>query len=239
MLVFLLKTKRAILKTILIIGASRGLGLEFVRQYRHDGWEVIATHRRAVDGKKLAALGAETMVLDTTDMKSIAAFATAIKPRSLNVAIYNAGVFGPRESVAAAPALEAFDEVMHANVFGAMQLIPQIAPRLIKNKGVFAFVSSRMGSIAGMTSANGVTYRASKAALNAVVKAASLEYGPKGISALVMHPGWVQTDMGGKEADITPEVSITGMRQVIAAAGEHAATHNGGFFDYTGEKIAW
>ena len=54
-----------------------------------------------------------------------------------------------------------------------------------------------------------------------------------------MHPGWVQTDMGGKEADITPEVSITGMRQVIDAAGEHAATHNGGFFDYTGEKIAW
>ena len=227
------------MKTILIIGASRGLGLEFVRQYRHDGWEVIATHRRAVDGKKLAALGAETLALDTTDAKSVAAFANAIKPTSLDVAIYNAGVFGPRESVSIAPSREAFDEVMHANVFGAMQLIPLVAPRLIKNKGSFAFISSRMGSIGGMSGANGVTYRASKAALNAVVRAASMEYGAKGISAFVMHPGWVQTAMGGADADITPEVSITGMRKVIADAAGHAKTHNGGFFDYTGEVIPW
>ena len=224
------------MKTILIIGASRGLGLEFVRQYRHHGWEVIATHRRAVDGKKLAALGAETMVLDTTDVKSIAAFAVAIKPRSLDVAIYNAGMFGSREAISVAPTREIFDDVMHTNVFGAMQLIPLVAPRLIKNKGIFAFLSSHMGSIAEMSGANSVTYRASKAALNAVVKAASIEYGAKGVSALVLHPGWVQTDMGGVGADITPAVSITGMRKVIANAG---GNENGGFFDYTGKVIKW
>ena len=227
------------MKTILIIGASRGLGLEFVRQYRHDGWDVIATHRRAVDGKKLAALGAETMALDTTDVKSIGAFASAIKPRSLDVAIYNAGVFGSRDSVAVAPTREVFDDVMHANVFGAMQLIPLIAPRLIKNKGTFAFISSRMGSIAGITAANGVVYRASKAALNAVVKAASIEYGTKGVNAFVMHPGWVKTDMGGADADITVDVSIAGMRNVIADAGKNASAHNGKFFDYTGAEIEW
>jgi NAD(P)-dependent dehydrogenase (short-subunit alcohol dehydrogenase family) len=225
------------LKTILIIGASRGLGLEFVRQYRHDGWEVISTHRRAVDGKKLAALGAETLILDTTDVASIAAFVEALGKRSLDVAIYNAGVYGPREASVTAPtSIKDFDSVMHANVFGAMQLIPIVAPRLIKNKGTFAFISSMMGSIGGMSSPNGVIYRASKAALNAVVKAASLEYASKDIKAFVMHPGWVQTDMGGANADITPEVSITGMRKVIAGA---SAKHNGGFFNYTGEEIAW
>ena len=225
------------MKTILIIGASRGLGLEFVRQYRHDGWEVIATHRRAVDGKKLAALGAEAIVVDTTDVASIAAFTESLGKRSLDVAIYNAGVYGPREASVTAPSSRKdFDSLMHANVFGAMQMIPIVAPRLIKNKGTFAFVSSMMGSIGGMTSPQGVTYRASKAALNAVVKAASLEYASKDISAFVMHPGWVQTDMGGDGADITPEVSITGMRKVIAAATKKS---NGGFFNYTGEEIAW
>ncbi len=225
------------MKTILIIGASRGLGLEFVRQYRHDGWEVIATHRRAVDDKKLAALGAETIVLDTTDVAYIAAFTESLGKRSLDVAIYNAGVYGPREASVTAPAsLKDFDSVMHANVFGALQMIPIVAPRLIKNKGTFAFVSSMMGSIGGMTGPHGVTYRASKAALNAVVKAASFEYASKDINAFVMHPGWVQTDMGGDGADITPEVSITGMRKVIATA---TTKSNGGFFNYTGEEIAW
>jgi len=225
------------LKTILIIGASRGLGLEFVRQYRHEGCEVIATHRRAVDGKKLAALGAEAIVLDTTDVASIAAFTESLGKRSLDVAIYNAGVYGPREASVTAPAsLKDFDNVMHANVFGAMQIIPSVAPRLVKSKGRFAFVSSMMGSIGGMTGPHGITYRASKAALNATVKAAALEYASKDIIAFVMHPGWVQTDMGGEGADITPEVSITGMRRVIASATKK---NNGGFFNYTGEEIAW
>ena len=179
------------------------------------------------------------MVLDTTDVKSVAAFASAIKPRSLDVAIYNAGVFGSRDSVAVAPTREVFDEVMHANVFGAMQLIPLIAPRLIKNKGSFAFISSRMGSIAGISSANGVVYRASKAALNAVVKAASIEYGSKSVNAFVMHPGWVKTDMGGADADITVDVSIAGMRKVLADAGKSGSLHNGKFFDYTGAEIEW
>ena len=150
-----------------------------------------------MDGKKLAALGAETLILDTTSVASIAAFSGALGKRSLDVAVYNAGVYGPREASVTAPSsLKDFDGVMHANVFGAMQLIPMVAPRLIKNKGVFAFVSSMMGSIGGMSGPNGVTYRASKAALNAVVKAASLEYVAKDIKAFVMHPGWVQTDMG-------------------------------------------
>ena len=102
--------------------------------------------------------------------------------------------------------------------------------------GKFAFVTSKMGSISEMASSVAPTYRASKAALNALVKATSIEYGPQGMTAFVMHPGWVKTDMGGSNADIEPSVSIAGMRRVIANANADA---NGKFFNYDGSEIAW
>jgi NAD(P)-dependent dehydrogenase (short-subunit alcohol dehydrogenase family) len=117
-----------------------------------------------------------------------------------------------------------------------MQAIPVVVPALLKSKGKFAFVTSRMGSISLMTSAVAPTYRASKAALNAVVKATSIEYGPQGVTAFVMHPGWVKTDMGGADADIEPAVSISGMRKVIADATSES---NGKFFNYDGAELAW
>jgi NAD(P)-dependent dehydrogenase (short-subunit alcohol dehydrogenase family) len=93
-----------------------------------------------------------------------------------------------------------------------------------------------MGSIGLMSGSGSITYRASKAALNAVVKAASMEWGPQGVICLTFHPGWVKTDMGGANADIEPSVSIAGMRKVIAGA---SAESNGRFFDYTGKELAW
>jgi len=152
------------------------------------------------------------------------------------VCIYNAGVLGSREGPSVAPSKEVFDQVMHANVFGPMQAIPVVAPALLKAKGKFAFVTSKMGSISEMASSVAPTYRASKAALNAFVKATSIEYGPQGMTSFVMHPGWVKTDMGGSNADIEPSVSIAGMRRVIATA---TADANGKFFNYDGSEIAW
>jgi NAD(P)-dependent dehydrogenase (short-subunit alcohol dehydrogenase family) len=93
-----------------------------------------------------------------------------------------------------------------------------------------------MGSIGKMSSSSGTLYRASKAALNAVVKSASLEWGPQGATLFVMHPGWVKTDMGGTSAELEPAVSIAGMRKVIAAAQGNG---NGKFFNYDGKEIAW
>jgi NAD(P)-dependent dehydrogenase (short-subunit alcohol dehydrogenase family) len=110
------------MSTVLIIGASRGLGLEFVRQYRLDGWNVIATYRRAGDAKKLQALGATAIKLDTTSATSIAAFKEALGRKSIDVAIYNAGVYGSRANPSEPPTRKGFDEVMYANVWGAMQI---------------------------------------------------------------------------------------------------------------------
>lgn len=224
------------MQSVLIIGASRGLGLEFVRQYRRDGWLTLGTCRSPEQDALLSAEGATAIRLDVADPDSFAGLARALDGTRIDVCIYNAGVLGSREGPSVAPSKEVFDQVMHANVFGPMQAIPVVAPALLKAKGKFAFVTSKMGSISEMTSSVAPTYRASKAALNAFVKATSIEYGPQGMTSFVMHPGWVKTDMGGSNADIEPSVSIAGMRRVIATANADA---NGKFFNYDGSDIAW
>ena len=224
------------MQSVLIIGASRGLGLEFVRQYRRDGWLTLGTCRSPEQEALLTAEGATAIRLDVSDPDSFAGLERALAGTSLDVCIYNAGMFGTRDGPSVAPSKDVFDSVMHANVFGPMQAIPVVAPALLRAKGKFAFVTSKMGSISEMASSVGPTYRASKAALNALVKATSIEYGPQGVTSFVMHPGWVKTDMGGQEADIEPSVSIAGMRRVIADATSES---NGRFFNYDGSEIAW
>jgi NAD(P)-dependent dehydrogenase (short-subunit alcohol dehydrogenase family) len=221
---------------VLVIGASRGIGLEFVRQYRAENARVIATHRGPAQAAPLRALGAEPRLLDVLDEAAISRLGRLLAGERLAVAIINAGIFGPRTQGLAAPAGADFDAVMHTNVLAAMRLIPALAPPLAAAGGRLAVLSSRMGSVSLMQSSSGWLYRASKAALNGVLKAASIELGAQGIVCLALHPGWVRTDMGGAGADIDATVSVTGMRRVIEAAD---AASNGSFFDYTGDRLAW
>jgi NAD(P)-dependent dehydrogenase (short-subunit alcohol dehydrogenase family) len=224
------------LKSILIIGASRGLGLEFVRQYRAAGWLTIGTTRSPEQDALLTAEGATAIRLDVTDSLGFSALSRVVEGASLNVCIYNAGVYGPRSQGVVAPPPDEFDHIMRTNVLGAMHAVEVVAPSLAKRQGTFAFISSAMGSIGAQGGASGAPYRASKAALNSIVKTASLEWGPRGVTCLSLHPGWVKTDMGGSGADIDPATSISGMRKVI---GEANAESNGHFFDYTGKEIPW
>ena len=224
------------MKSVLIIGASRGLGLEFVRQYRADGWLTLGTCRSPEQDALLASVGATALRLDVNDENSFGNLEKALNGTSIDVCIYNAGVLGPKNEGAVPCPESEFDAVMRTNVLGAMRAIPVVAPALVKSKGTLAFLSSRMGSIGLQASASHVTYRASKAALNMVIHTAALEWGPQGVNCISLHPGWVKTDMGGSEADIEPIVSITGMRKVIAGA---SASANGKFFDYTGKELSW
>jgi NAD(P)-dependent dehydrogenase (short-subunit alcohol dehydrogenase family) len=221
---------------VLVVGASRGIGLEFVRQYRADGARVIATHRSPAHAALLRALGAEPRLLDVLDAPAIARLGRSLAGERLAVAIVNAGVFGPRTQGLVAPEAAAFDAVMQTNVLAAMRLIPVLAPPLAAAGGRLAVLSSRMGSMSLMQASSGWLYRASKAALNGVLKAASVELGPQGIVCLALHPGWVRTDMGGAAADIDAAASVAGMRRTIDAAD---AASNGGFFNYDGESLAW
>ena len=158
--------------TALIIGASRGIGHEIVRQYRHDGWRVIATARTQDACDALAQLGAEAHRLDVTDVDGCAGLGWKLDDEKLDVAILNAGVYGPRHD--GTPTQEDFDAVMHTNVLAAMRLLPILAPLVGNAKGKLAVLSSHMGSLSERGNPSGSLYRASKAALNSVLIDTSL-----------------------------------------------------------------
>ncbi|VVE60298.1 short-chain dehydrogenase [Pandoraea anapnoica] len=225
------------MKTALIIGASRGIGMEFVRQYREDGWRVFATARNEDGLAALRALDAEALKLDVTRVESLSGLSWQLDGVELDVAVYNAGVNSERTTGLAPITKDEFDRVFHTNVLGAMQVAPLVLPFVEAAGGSFGFLSSRMGSVELMESNGSWLYRASKAAVNSVVKAVSLE--AQRATCVAMHPGWVRTDMGGENADIDVETSVAGMRRVLARAPGERATHNGGFYNYDGTPFPW
>ena len=220
--------------TALIIGASRGIGHEMVHQYRADGWRVIATARKQEDCEQLARMGAEAHQLDVTQADSIAALAWRLDDEQVDSAWLVAGVYGP--SHGSFPTGPEFDAVMHTNVLSSMRLIPVVAPLLADTRGKLAVLSSRMGSIGERSGTEGTLYRASKAALNSVLKDASITYGAQGVTCIAFHPGWVQTDMGGGDASLTPEHSVRDLRATLASLD---ASANGSFLNHDGTPIAW
>ena len=222
--------------TILVVGATRGIGLEFARQYAADGARVIATYRRAQDADALRALGARPLPLDALDQDSIAALGQQVDRQPIDIALLVAGVYGPDTSDLAPPSREQFDEVMHTNALAPMQLIPLLAQNLEAAQGKLAAISSRRGSIGLAADTYSWLYRASKAALNMAVKQASIQLGARGVVCMALSPGWVRTDMGGPSAPLEVRDSVTAMRRVIAAANR---SHNGRFLQYTGEQLEW
>ena len=224
------------MSTCLIVGASRGIGRELVRQYAADGQRVIATYRKGSDGAALGALGARTIELDVLQEGFAATLERQLGGEALDLAIIVAGVAGPRSAQLSAPLRADFDRVMRTNVLASMQLIPVLAEPLAAGHGKLAVISSKMGSIGNTTDASSWLYRASKAALNSVLKAASTELGGRGIVCMALHPGWVRTDMGGAGATLAVEESVASMRRVIAAA---TRSHNGRFLNYNGEQLEW
>ncbi|CAH2930173.1 MAG: Dehydrogenases with different specificities (related to short-chain alcohol dehydrogenases) [uncultured Paraburkholderia sp.] len=199
------------MKTVLIVGASRGIGQEFVRQYKESGWRVLATARDGAALDALAQLGAQPYSVDVTEPADIAALGWKLDGEHVDVAIVVSGVYGPRSEGIETITAEDFDHVMHTNVRGPMQLMPILLPLVEETGGVLAVISSRMGSIADPSGTNGWLYRVSKAALNDALKLASLE--AQRATCVSLHPGWVQTDMGGAQAAVHPTRSVTGMRK--------------------------
>jgi NAD(P)-dependent dehydrogenase (short-subunit alcohol dehydrogenase family) len=219
---------------VLIVGASRGLGLEFVRQYRAAGARVVATARDDAGRARIAELGAKPLTLDVASAASVSGLAWQIDGEAFDVVVINAGVFGPRAGALEAPTQDDFDTVMRTNVLGPMRLLPQVAEALAPGARL-AIVSSRMGSIGLRASSSGWLYRASKAAVNSVMKDASLVLAGKA-TVISFHPGWVKTDMGGSGADIDAPTSIAGMRTVLASV---KPADTGSFFNYDGQRLDW
>jgi len=219
---------------VLIIGASRGIGLEFVRQYRSDGHRVTATARDDAGLQRLQALGAHTFALDVADAASVSGIAWRVDGQSFDTVVVNAGVYGPRSQGLETPTAADFDQVMHTNVLGPMRVIPQLVDALAPGARL-AVISSRMGSMGLRVSTAGWLYRASKAALNSVLKDVSLVLKDRA-TCIAFHPGWVRTDMGGARADLPVEQAVADMRDTLARL---TPADNGGFFNHDGTPLAW
>jgi len=219
---------------VLVVGASRGIGLEFVRQYRDEGHAVSATARDDAGLQRLRELGAQAFALDVADAASASSLASRIDGTRFDIVVYNAGVYGPRTAGLEAPSEADFDAVMHTNVLGAMRVLAQLGDALAPGAKL-AVVSSKMGSIGLRAGSSGWLYRASKAALNSVLKDAALALAGKA-TCVALHPGWVRTDMGGAGADLDAAQSVTDMRRTIDRL---TPPDSGSFLDHDGLPLAW
>jgi NAD(P)-dependent dehydrogenase (short-subunit alcohol dehydrogenase family) len=222
--------------TVLITGASRGIGREFARQYAADGWQVLACCRNPESMGELAGDGVSVHQLDVDDGASVAAARETIGEAAIDLLINNAGIIGARGAGLGSMDYTAFEACLRTNVLGPMRVAEAFVDCLARGEaGKLVTISSQMGSISRAGS-NAMIYRTSKAAVNMLVKCLSGELRAKRIAAVVMHPGWVQTDMGGAGAALTPSDSVAAMRRVIAGL---RLADSGRFLSYDGSEIPW
>ncbi len=228
--------------TVLVTGANRGLGLEFIKQYSEAGWEVIGTCRdlgSAVEASGLADVipNIELYPLEVTDTASISALADGLRGKPIDLLLLNAGVMGTASSNLGELDQENFLHSMSVNTVTPALMIQAFREHVVASeKKLIVGMSSILGSIAGNSDGGLYSYRASKAGLNAVLKSACNDLRADGVTVVAMHPGWVQTDMGGEGATITTGVSINGMRKVIDGLG---AEDSGRFLVYDGSELPW
>ena len=224
---------------VFITGASRGLGLEFARQYCTDDWRVIATCRDPAKAETLSAIGGGLRIeaLDVDDGASIASLAEKLKGESIDVLINNAGIFVPKDLTRDNVDYDAWGRVFRTNVMGPLAVSSALLSNVENSEGKsIATVTSRMGSIGDTTEGEEYIYRSSKAAVNMVMTCLANELAGDGVKVVLLHPGWVKTDMGGPDAAIDAKESVTGMRAVIAGLKE---SDSGGFLNYDGTEIPW
>ena len=223
--------------TVVISGANRGIGLELARQYAADGWNVIAGVREPGKAEALAAIsGVSIRQLHVDDPASIAAFAADLSGIKVDLLINNAGVMGPAPAAQSAAGIDVAGwlSAMQINALAPLLMAQALKPHLAPAAKV-ATISSIMGSIAE-TPGGYYAYRASKAAVNMGIRSLAQDWQADGIIFLLLHPGWVQTDMGGASAPVRPVDSAAGLRHVIAVA---TPADNGAFIGYDGQRIAW
>jgi NAD(P)-dependent dehydrogenase (short-subunit alcohol dehydrogenase family) len=222
--------------TVLVTGANRGLGLEFVKQLKADGYSVIGTARQPAKAVELKATGVRIEALDVASQDSIDALATALKGVPIDILINNAGMASRADSSLDTLDFDLMERTFQVNSLGPLRVIQALLPNLEAGKGkTIVNITSRLGSIE-LSTGGLYSYRTSKTALNQINKIISVELQPRGFTSIVMHPGWVQTDMGGTEAPLTVSESIAGMVAVINGLKPEST---GKFYSYDGQELPW
>ncbi|HJO75426.1 MAG TPA: SDR family oxidoreductase [Rhodospirillales bacterium] len=225
--------------TVLITGANRGLGFEFAKQYAADGWRVIAACRVLSEAEALNAVEGDIRIetMDVDDDSSVATLSEKLQGEAIDLLINNAGIHGPRKLTAQTMDYEAWEQVLRTNTMSPFRVTAAFLPHVLKSGDkLIATVSSRLGSMGDNKGGGDYIYRSSKAGLNAVMKGLSIDLADDGIRMVLLHPGWVSTDMGGPNAPVKADESVTGMRRVIAGIKED---ETGVFYNYDGSALGW
>jgi NAD(P)-dependent dehydrogenase (short-subunit alcohol dehydrogenase family) len=225
--------------SVLITGANRGLGLEFAKQYARDGYRVFATARK--ESAELRALrqsqrALEFHALDVTDAGSVRGLADTLKGEPIDVLINNAGWMGPDQQRLGNIDYDGLLDTLRINTLGPLRVAEALVDNVAKSqRKLMVALTSGMGSISD-SSGGYYAYRASKAALNMTFHNLGLDLKQRGIIAIVINPGWVQTDMGGKNAPTPVEDSIAMMRKVFDSL---TLADTGSFKNYKGGDFPW
>ncbi|MGA8864452.1 MAG: SDR family oxidoreductase [Gallionella sp.] len=232
------------MNTTLITGANRGIGLEFCRQYAADGWRVLACCRYPEKSDELNKLASQNpglinvYALDVGDHVEIDRLAQVLAGESIDLLINNAGIYPDSDKSGFGHTDYAeWMQAFRVNSMAPLKMAETFAAQIARGRQkTIVTITSKMGSIADNSGGGSYLYRSSKAAANMVVKSLSIDLKPFGIIAVVFHPGWVKTDMGGPNALLSAGQSVSGMRQVISRL---APADSGKFFGYDGQEVPW
>ncbi len=228
------------MSTVLITGANRGIGLELVKGYAAQGHKVLACCRDPKSATALAAITGDvtTLGLTVNDAASVAALVTTLGGQAVDLLINNAGVLGPAYADQTATTMDfaGWTEAFEVNTMAPVRVMQALLPNLKASKAPkVVTITSQMGALS-LDMTMGFAYSATKAALNKFMKLAAIDLAKDGIDVCVIHPGWVQTDMGGPQADITPPDSAAGIVKTIAKLD---ASTTGSFWQWNGEVHGW
>jgi len=236
------------MSTILITGANRGLGLEFARQYAADNWHVLAASRqpeKSAELKQLTALHPAVALhrLDVTDDSSVQDLADKLDGKTIDVLLHSAGIY-PREGQHIGEIdYDGWREALDTNLFGVLRVTEALLDNVAgSERKQIAAISTSLSSLRyvqdGSVAQAGTSYqyRASKTALNMALSILAKELEPRGISVVLLDPGWVKTDMGGPHAPLSPKESIAGMRKVLSG---NPMENSGKFLGHDGMPRPW
>ena len=228
--------------TILVTGTSRGIGLEFVKQFNKLGWNILACCRNPDQASELQALASANdnislHPLDVSDEQSIQQLSQQLGDSPVDILLNNAGVYASGSNQLGQIDKSTWLKAIETNTIGPLLMAQSFLENLENGKlKKIATVSSKVGSIDDNRSGGGYAYRSSKSAVNQVMKSLSIDLADRGIKVITLHPGWVKTDMGGPNALIDTQESVSGMIEVLK---DFSDQQSGSFLNYDGSVIPW
>ena len=231
------------MKTVLITGASRGIGLEHARRFAAKGAHVFAAVRTPTEAKELQALAAsknvrvEILAYDATDAGAPGRLKTALGNAPLDLLFANAGEIGDKTTPLGSIDAEGVLKLINVNALAPLKLVEALTDNVAaSDRKIIAFQSSRLGSIGDNSAGGHYPYRISKCVVNMIAKNIAVDLKPRGVIAVALHPGWVRTRMGGESAPVSIDESVTGQQRLLANL---TLNESGKFFNYDGTEIPW